>query len=191
MNITPLVINDRYSRLLVGRDRRLSFQLEGILRDVILADPSDRGVDLAVAKIFPTYKPATHRWEQMPSSNTHWLTYKTEATVDQPSQILHLNLRDGELRVDGHPIGGLPREIRGCLECREIFRDVRTLVFLILINVPDYCLQQGFFVIPSNLPGMDFTTVAVTSKHKVDISLVHNMITVTQTHAASLFTAIR
>jgi hypothetical protein len=41
------------------------------------------------------------------------------------------------------------------------------LQFLILTSVADYRLQQGFFVIPSNLPGMDFTTLPMMSNHKV------------------------
>ena len=123
--------DDEYSQLLLERDCRLSFQLEGILRDAILVDPSDYGVDLAVAKIFTTYQPGIHRWEQLQSPNTRWLTCKTEAGVDRPSQIIHLNLLDGELRVDGQPGGGLPRAIRDSQEYQEIFRDVHTLRFLI------------------------------------------------------------
>jgi hypothetical protein len=41
------------------------------------------------------------------------------------------------------------------------------LEFQILVNVANYRLQQGFLVISSNLPGMDFTTLAMTSEHKV------------------------
>jgi hypothetical protein len=89
------------------------------LRDAILADPSDYGVDLAVAKAFATYQPGTQRWEQLQYPNAHWLTFKTSATVNQPSQTVHVNLLDGDLRVAGQPLGGLPRDVR------EIFRDVR------------------------------------------------------------------
>ena len=90
------------------------------MRDVILADVSDYGVDLAVGKIFVSHQPGTHRWEQLHHPNARWLTCTTEATLDQPSQIVHINLLDGELRVAGQPLGGLPVNIR------EIFRDVRT-----------------------------------------------------------------
>ena len=45
-------MNDEYSELLLERDSRLSLTVEEILRDVILADPSDYGVDLAIGKIF-------------------------------------------------------------------------------------------------------------------------------------------
>jgi hypothetical protein len=89
------------------------------LRDVILADPSDYGVDLAVGKAFASYQPDTQRWEQLQYPNAHWLTCKNDATVDQPSQTVHINLLNGDLRVAGQPLGGLPDDVR------EIFGDVR------------------------------------------------------------------
>ena len=109
-----------YSELLFQRDSRLSPALEEILRDVVLADVSDYGVDLAVAKIFASYRPGTQRWELLQYPNTRWLTCKTEATVDQPSQTVHMNLLDGALRVNGQLLSGLPHNFRG------IVRDVCT-----------------------------------------------------------------
>ena len=89
------------------------------MRDLILADPSDYGVDLAVGKIFASYHPGTQRWKQLEYPNARWLTCKTEATVDQPSQTVHVNLLGGDLHVAGQPLGGLPRDVR------EFFRNVR------------------------------------------------------------------
>ena len=90
------------------------------MRDVILADVSDYGVDLAVGKIFASYQPGTHRWEQLRYPNARWLTCKTEATVDQPSQMVHINLLNGALRVNGQLLVGMPRNVG------DIFRDVCT-----------------------------------------------------------------
>ena len=104
--------------LLIERDRRLSPALEEILRDLILADPSDYGVDRAVAKMFASYHPGTQRWEQLQYPNARWLTCNTEATVDQPPQTVHVNLLDGDLRVAGQTLGGLPRDVT------EFFRNV-------------------------------------------------------------------
>ncbi|KAI9572506.1 hypothetical protein HD554DRAFT_2036078 [Boletus coccyginus] len=141
-------ISDEYSQLLLGRDRRLSLALEEILRDEVLADPSDYGVDLAVARIFVGYKPCACRWEQLQYPTAHWLVCKTAATMDYPSKSVHINLLNGEFQVDGQPWGTLPRKIRNSPTYRRVFRD------------------QGFFVIPSNLPGMDFTTLSMASEHK-------------------------
>jgi hypothetical protein len=118
--IDSSAIDDEYSRLLLGRDSRLFLALEEILADVILADVSDYGVDLAVGKIFASYQPGTQRWEQLQYPNARWLTCETEATVDQPLQTVHINLLDGALRVNGQLLGGLPRVLR------ETFSDVCT-----------------------------------------------------------------
>ena len=117
-NINSSDIDDQYSRLLLERGSRLSPALEEILRDVILADVLDYGVDLAVRKIFASHQPGTHRWEQLQYPNTCWLTCKTETTLDQPSQTVHINLLDGALRVNGQLLGELLPDVR------EIFRDV-------------------------------------------------------------------
>ena len=87
------------------------------MRDVILADVSDYGIDLAVGKIFATYQPGTQRWE-LQHPNARWLTCQTEATVERPSQTVHINLLNGALLVNGQLLGGLPGEIG------EIFADV-------------------------------------------------------------------
>ncbi|KAF8546631.1 hypothetical protein OG21DRAFT_1501910 [Imleria badia] len=150
--LRPKSINDRYSRLLLGRDICLCPALEDILRDVILSNASDYGVDLAVRKIFPSYQPGAHRWEQLLYPNSRWLTYEAEETVDQPLQTVHINLLDGTIRVNGQQLNSLPLEIRESQECQKIFRD------------------QGLLVIPSSLPGMDFTTFATRSEHKVHFS---------------------
>jgi hypothetical protein len=90
------------------------------LRDVILADPSDYGVDLAVGKIFASYQPGTQRWQQLQYPNARWIICQTDATVDRPSQTVHINLLDGALRVNDQLLSGLARDVK------EIFRDVGT-----------------------------------------------------------------
>ena len=90
------------------------------MADVIIADVSDYGIDLAVGKIFASYQPGAQRWGQLQHPNSRWFTCKTEAAVDQASQTVHINLFDGVLRVNGQLLGGLPRGLR------EIFRDVCT-----------------------------------------------------------------
>lgn len=114
-----------YSKLLLERDSRLSSVLEGILRDVIINDPSDYGIDLAVAKIFATYRPGAHRWKPLRYPNARWLICETKAIRDQRSQTVYVNLLDGSLQLDGQPLGGVPCEIRNDPQLQWIFRDVR------------------------------------------------------------------
>ncbi|KAI9573353.1 hypothetical protein HD554DRAFT_861014 [Boletus coccyginus] len=133
-------------------DTVLSLSLEEILRDEILADPSDYGVDLAVAKIFVSHKPCLYRWEQLQCANARWLVCQTTAVVDYPSQSVHINLLSGEFRVGGRVCAvEMPDELRD--SCGYEF------------------YGQGFLLVPSNLSGMDFAIFSVGSEHKVHFSL--------------------
>ena len=95
-----------------------------MLRDVILSDPSDYGIDLAVAKVFTSYRPSAQRWNHLQYPDARWLICKTIVFMGQPSQTVHIDLLYGELRVDGQPLNGLPRtKIRNS---KQIFHGVRT-----------------------------------------------------------------
>ena len=96
---------------------------EEILRDTILVDPSDYGVDLAVGKMFTSYHPGAHRWKSLQSPNAHWITSETKATGDQLSQVVHIDLFYGSLRIGGRQSGNLPQEIRASKEFERIFSD--------------------------------------------------------------------
>jgi hypothetical protein len=59
------------------------------------------------------------------------------------------------------------------------------LRLLILTSVSDYRLQQGFFVIPSHLPGMDFATLPMVSNYNVSTNAArhdHDGINTLQVH---------
>ena len=133
----PSDIPNKYSQLLLSRDCRLSLTLEEILRNTILADASDYGVDLAVARIFTNYRPGTRRWEELQCPNSRWLICETKAAMNQRFQMVHVNLLNGELRVAGQPLGSLPDKIKNSSEFSRIFRDVRVSC-LISTSIPDY-----------------------------------------------------
>ena len=123
-------IKDSYSQLLLARDRRLSLAVEETLREVILADVSDYGVDLAVGKFFLGYAPGAQRWKPLHDPNTCWIICETKATLDQPPQTVYIDLNNGQVRVAGQPLGGLPSAIGDSPECQQILRDVQYLGFL-------------------------------------------------------------
>lgn len=117
---------DTVDILLFQQGERLLPAFEEVLRDVILADPSDYGVDLAIGKIFTSYHPGADRWKSLQSPNARWITSETKAIGDQPSQAVHVDLFDGSLRIGGRQSGDLPREIRHSEGFRWIFSyDVR------------------------------------------------------------------
>ena len=98
-------VGHSYSKLL-DRDQHLSLAIEEVLRDIILSDPSDYGVDLAVGKVFTCYRPGARRWEELQDPNTRWLMC---STADQPLRTVHINLLDSTLRVDGLSLGNFLR----------------------------------------------------------------------------------
>ena len=82
---------------------------------------------------------------------------------------MHLNLLNGMLLVDSKPIDGLPHEIRKQALYKRIFGGVRMysqVTFPASANFL-FLLQQVFLAIPSDLPGMDLSTLALISDHRV------------------------
>jgi hypothetical protein len=98
-----------YSQLLLDRDRRLSLTLERVASDVIRADSNDRGINLAVGWVWPEYRPGL-KWTPLQNPNSRWFSCKTASTNDQRSQVVHFNILDGSLLVNGKPLGRLPNK---------------------------------------------------------------------------------
>ena len=99
-----------YSRLLLDRDRRLSLALEDVLSDLLQADCSDEGIDLAIGMVWHNYRPGSE-WAQLQSPNSRWFSCTTTPTAKERSQVVHFNLLDGALLVDGKPHGRFPSRI--------------------------------------------------------------------------------
>ena len=119
-----------YSQLLLDRDRRLSLALESVISDVIQADSSDEGINLAIGWVWPEYRSGS-KWTSIQNPNSRWLSCRTTATPDRSSQVVHYNLLDGSLLVNGKPLGRLPNEILQHPLYNLIFGKVR----LVILNV--------------------------------------------------------
>ncbi|KAG9311595.1 hypothetical protein JVU11DRAFT_7804 [Chiua virens] len=114
-----------YGRLLLERDRRLGFALEQALRDAIQNDVSDTGIDLAIRKIWPGYRPGPHRWKSLRFPNSRWLVCETAETKDRYSQRVSVDLLRGSVVVDGMPMGGrLSSTIKEDSTYRRVFGKV-------------------------------------------------------------------
>jgi hypothetical protein len=125
-----------YSRLLLDRNRRLSLALSNVLSDVIQADFSDQGIDLAIGWVWPEYRPGS-KWTPLQNPNSRWFSCRTASTTDQSSQVVHFNLLDGSLLVNGKPLGRLPDTILRHPLYNLIFGDVR-LVMPNVMQVTDF-----------------------------------------------------
>ena len=113
-----------HSQLLLERDRHLSLALETVVSEVIQADYGNEGIDLAVGRVWPHYRPGS-KWTPLQNPNSRWFSCTTASTVDQLSQVVHLNILDGSLLVNGNLLGRLPIEIQRHPLYNLIFGEVR------------------------------------------------------------------
>ena len=93
-----------YSQLLLERDGRLSLALENTLSNVIQRDSHGQGINLAVRRIWPGYRPGS-KWTALQSPNSRWFSCTTKPSADQRPQVVHLNILDGSLVINRKPLG--------------------------------------------------------------------------------------
>lgn len=91
------------TRALLTQDRRLAHAIESHLRSLILE--SKEGLDLT--SVWGGYKPGTG-WRSLPEPNGRWVVTNTAADSSTHSQEVHYNLLNGELLVEGLPLGRMP-----------------------------------------------------------------------------------
>ena len=99
------------SKRILEDDRRLSHSLERLLRERIRR--CRRGLDLAITSVWAAYRPGSEEWHHLESPNDRWITTTTasEAASNSEPQCVHFNLLDGQLLVDGKPLGRLPQSV--------------------------------------------------------------------------------
>ncbi|KAJ8583955.1 hypothetical protein M405DRAFT_708883, partial [Rhizopogon salebrosus TDB-379] len=95
------------SRLLLERDRRLSYFLETYVRHHV--EGNQGGFDQALKSLWSVYKRHTP-WAMLdsPHSQSRWLRCETAPSDDPSHQIIHLDMLTGRLLVDGKPLARLP-----------------------------------------------------------------------------------
>ncbi|KAI9758999.1 MAG: hypothetical protein M4579_002662 [Chaenotheca gracillima] len=87
------------------QDRRLSHDLE----DSVLRLIQERrfGLDRAIQEVWPAFTVGA-RWSSLQVPNGRWLSTTTSNEGGQTLQTIHFNILEGQLLVDGHPLGRLP-----------------------------------------------------------------------------------
>ena len=94
-----------WTRRLLERDRRLSIELECDLRNLILR--GGNGIDRSIWSTGYQYTPGTH-WGVRPTPSGRWLFTMTRASGRELSRTIGYNLLDGQVLIDGFPLGRLP-----------------------------------------------------------------------------------
>ncbi|EGO28636.1 hypothetical protein SERLADRAFT_413465 [Serpula lacrymans var. lacrymans S7.9] len=138
------------SKRLLDRDWRLSHFLEGVLSQRIIADGS--GLNDAILAVWPGYRPGVF-WSRLQHPHERWLISLTSESDNQRSQTVHFNLFEGQLLIDGKPLGRLPSSI---------------------IRHPTYSMlfgQKVLDIVPSDIQGMEFVTRGKVYDRQVYFSL--------------------
>ncbi|KAH0566189.1 hypothetical protein GP486_000421 [Trichoglossum hirsutum] len=93
-------------RALWCRHWRLAHRLEPVLRRHILAHRN--GLDITVRRLWQEYQPGVS-WTCLEAPNERWLKTETSGKGSLCPVIVHLNLLDGSLLINGSPLTRLPR----------------------------------------------------------------------------------
>ncbi|OJA12487.1 hypothetical protein AZE42_08795 [Rhizopogon vesiculosus] len=160
---TPSTPRDlpQHAQLMLERDKRCCHALEAAVRQ--RAELHRGGIDDAVAKIWGSYRPGT-LWKALPASNSRWLVSHTAPSSSQSSQIVHFNLINGCLLVDGKQLGRLPSMIVQHPTYQTIFRD------------------QILDIVPADIPGMEYATRGDLYGHQVSFALRSNDLIIRAKH---------
>ncbi|KAL8995723.1 MAG: hypothetical protein Q9188_006743 [Gyalolechia gomerana] len=96
-------------RLFLLRDRKLSHSLYGRLKD-LLTNSDNTGLDRSVLKAWSSFQSASNEWQCDRETGGAWLCKRTLSDLHSGSQTVYYNVLDGQLLVDGRPLGTLPKE---------------------------------------------------------------------------------
>lgn len=119
----PVVIDDLPVpiRTLLRRHWRLSHTLEPILRKRILENRN--GLDITVGRLWAGYVPGSP-WTALETPSERWLVTNTSSERGFSSMLVHYNLLDGSLLVNGSPLTRLPRPYESHPTFRRLFGEV-------------------------------------------------------------------
>lgn len=96
-------------RRLLLRDRKVSHTLHRHVR-LLVEKHKSKGLDRAIEQQWSDFQPQTISWSAFASPNQRWLHTRTASSADRRSQQVHYNILEGELLVDGSPLGRLPTD---------------------------------------------------------------------------------
>lgn len=90
------------------RDQRLSHKTS--LHMLQSLQHNNRILCAPISSIWPHYRAGPNGWQPVCTSDHRWVSTTTAVGGKNTSQKVHLNLLDGQLLIDGKPLGRLPRD---------------------------------------------------------------------------------
>ena len=131
------------------RDAKLSHTFHSIIRELAI-DTISHGLDLAIAKQWSGFHPGPDSWSAFDVPNDRWLLKGTTTEAGQRVREVCYNLLEGDLLVEGKPLGRLPADY------------IRNKTYIRLFGA------QTFRVFPSDMSGMLYV-----SAQEIDGYLMH------------------
>ena len=121
----PVVEDDLCTpiKTLLQRYRRLSCVLEPFLRKRILEVRN--GLDITIGRLWAGYMPGSP-WSALEMPSERWLVTETSSECGLSSMMVHYNLLDGSLLVNGSPLTTLPRSYESHSTFQRLFGEVRS-----------------------------------------------------------------
>ncbi|KAG8713331.1 hypothetical protein FRC09_018831, partial [Ceratobasidium sp. 395] len=138
-------------QVLLCRDRRFTHKIAPTVIKGLRRTP--RLLDGAISLYWDGFQPSSAGWATQSESNLRWVSTMTEATGERSSQLVHLDLFEGRLLVDGKPLGRLPKEYTSHPTYIRLFG------------------QKVLDVVPSGSLGMLFTARSLIEGNEVSFHL--------------------
>jgi hypothetical protein len=108
-NLPPIFSDEPlHARLLLSHHWRLLHRLEVYLRQRIISDPA--GLDSVMQSLWSDYNQAGNSWQALSNPNERYLNRSFTSAGGQ-TMVVHINLLDGQLLVNGRLLGRLPKTI--------------------------------------------------------------------------------
>ena len=135
-------------RRLMYRSQRLSHSTHRKVQQLIVEEDNP-GLDLAIKQTLRDCGLRASAWTTLANTQHRWMQMKTQESSVQTSQEIHYNILEGELIVDGMPVGRLPKEYL----CNYLYKRVFG--------------SQILDVVLADMPGMNFMTAQFVHGYKV------------------------
>jgi len=166
----PVVVEDQPALIssLLHRYRRLSCVLEPLLRQRILEARS--GLDRTINRLWAGYVSGSS-WRALETPSERWLVTETSSDKGLSSMLVHYNLLDGSLLVNGSPLTRLPHPYESHPTFQRLFGEVKYSVQRIVRKRADKCWtrQKAVDVVPSTMSGMVFEARNEWFNHRVSL----------------------
>ena len=148
-----------YTHRMYLHDVKLTHKLHQVILRFVRTG-TNMGLDQGISRVWPAFQPASNGWDACSSPNERWVTTQTKASSSCASQKVMYNVLDGELLVDGRPLGRLPREYLSSGTYQRVFgsqllnvfaADMPEMLYMTAQNVHDYVayftIREGKVVI--------------------------------------------